>query len=419
MNGIWGSRARRSSSGSAGPTLTVLTNIPTPYRAAFFAELDHLLRECGGRLRVLYCAETERGRKWVFDDSTRHGTVMPGFSHYVRGVAFHVNPSAIRWIRAQRPDWLLVAGSWNTPTMLMVSAAERGRTPRIFWSEGHAEAVLHPGGWIARLRRLVLGSFDGFAVPNERSEDFVRTQIKGDVPVIRLPNSVDESFFDRRLVDVGAVRARLGFDDSVRLVAIVASLEPRKRVVESVRAFGRLDPNVRMNVRLVVVGTGSLLPEVELAAASIEGVSLLGHLEAEGVRDVLAAADGFLLASSYDPNPLSVLEAALCGCFVMVADSVGNSEELARESGIVFSGQDAGGIVDAIQVALDKFCRLSREEIRSAADRGRHHALANCSRRSVARGLLDGLSLNWPLVRTDPSPVGSGASRSAGEPGKL
>ena len=45
---------------------------------------------------------------------------------------------------------------------------------RVFWSEGHAAAVLHPSGLVAWARRRAYRSYDAFAVPNARSADWAR-----------------------------------------------------------------------------------------------------------------------------------------------------------------------------------------------------------------------------------------------------
>ena len=47
--------------------LVLLTNIPTPYRAAFLDTLSDELGHAGIELRVAYCALTEPNRTWSVD----------------------------------------------------------------------------------------------------------------------------------------------------------------------------------------------------------------------------------------------------------------------------------------------------------------------------------------------------------------
>ena len=374
----------------------MLTNIPTPYRVAFFDTLGTELAVAGGRLEVFYCADTEPGRQWKFNDDTRGGTRIPGASPRIRGDAFHLNPTATVHIRKVDPDWLLVGGSWNTPTMIAVSALERRRVPRVFWSEGHMAAVRHRSGPIARARALVLNSFDGFAVPNQRSEDFIRTQTRRSQPIVRLPNTVDEGFFDPTAVDTQSVRSRLGLPPGARVLVIVASLEPRKRVLESVQAFNTVAQSWP-DLHLVVVGSGPQKAEIEHAASGSLRVHFVGQREAEEVRDILASAEGFLLASSYDPNPLSVIEAALCGCFLMTTQAVGNSEELVHASGGTVISDAPGTDVGAeLALAIRAFALRSTEDISSSGLKTRQFALAHYTRKTVARSLITSLDRLWP-----------------------
>lgn len=150
-------------------SLVVLTNIPTPYRTAFFDALAEAAARAGKRFHVLYCAKTEPGRHWPYDPSKmRHAhTVLRGFHPSVAGTCAHLNPGVLAELNLLKPDTLIIAGAWNTPTMLVAGLNIYSPSPRrFFWSEGHADAALHKSGLIAWLRRRGYRTFDGFAVPN-------------------------------------------------------------------------------------------------------------------------------------------------------------------------------------------------------------------------------------------------------------
>lgn len=381
--------------------LVILTNIPTPYRTAFFDVLSMELNKRGGDLRIFYCATSERGRKWDPQSLLSHGTVMPGISPTLRGVTFHVNPSAARLIQETNPDWLLVAGSWNTPTMLNVLTRLRGKVPRIFWSEGHALAVRHDSGPIASLRRRVLRQFDGFAVPNSRSESFVVMETAQHPPIIRLPNTVDEGFFDPSFVDPATIRKRLGIPKDAIIVSTVASLDCRKRVLESAEAFAQLSPRQRDGMHFVIVGDGPLRGQIEMIASRSSNLHTLGHLEAKQVREVLVASDAFLLASSYDPNPLSVIEAALCGCHLITTESVGNADELVRPTGGTVVAEALGAnLVSTLKNAFSEFKEAAHQNAGSDRNQRRQYTLAHYSRSQVAADLCSNLVRTWPNTGT-------------------
>jgi glycosyltransferase involved in cell wall biosynthesis len=307
----------------------VLTNIPTPYRISFFEEVGGLLKELGGGATVLACSWSEPGRYWSPPDPSDQFSlvVMPGLHPHIADATLHWNPTVSWAIRESQPRWLLVAGAWLTPTMLQAVMTRSRSVPTIFWNEGHGQAVRHPRGIIRQLRSRALGMYDGFAVPNARSERFVREQAGDSKVVIELPNCVSEDGFSAPRGERSQYRAALGLPDQ-RTVLIPAALEPRKGTLAVLQAWELLDRSITTRMNLVFLGTGSLRSVVDSYSRSHESIVCAGHRAPDEVADFYRAADGVLLASTYDPNPLSLIEAARSGCTLMATKAVGNSSEL-------------------------------------------------------------------------------------------
>ena len=325
-------------------SLVILTNIPTPYRTAFFEALAEVMAPLGRRFHVLYCAKTEPGRHWPYDASKmRHPhTVLRGFHPSIGGIHAHLNPGVLAELNLLRPDTLLVAGSWNTPTMLLAGQLLPWSNTRLFfWSEGHADAVLHKGGLIAWLRRRIYRNFDGFAVPNQKSAEWALAQSGGPRPIFTLPNAIDAKYFSRpsstsRL----EARRHLGLEAQGRVLVQVSALTARKGVLELAESFLALPPSARNGAKLLFVGDGDLRATLaSLALKSAGAIRLLGQLPPEEVRQVLWAADAFVLNTRLDPNPLSAIEAAAAGLPVVMSTAAGNVHEVveAPKSGFVIS----------------------------------------------------------------------------------
>jgi glycosyltransferase involved in cell wall biosynthesis len=325
-------------------SLVILTNIPTPYRTAFFDALAEEAARVGPRLHVLYCAKTEPGRlsRGLGDVYKRQHTVLRGFHPSVAGIHAHLNPGVLAALNRLKPDTLLVAGSWNTPTMLLASQLLPWPNTRLFfWSEGHADAALHKGGLIAWLRRRIYRNFDGFAVPNQKSAEWALSQSGAPRPIFTLPNAIDAKFFTRpsstsRL----EARRHLGIEEQGRVLVQVSALTARKGVVELAESFLALPPSVRHGAKLLFVGDGDLRTTLDsLATKSAGAIRLLGQLPPEEVRQVLWAADAFVLNTRLDPNPLSAIEAASAGLPVVMSTAAGNVHEVveAPKAGFVIS----------------------------------------------------------------------------------
>ena len=323
-------------------SLVVLTNIPTPYRTAFFDALAEAAACAGKRFHVLYCAKTEPGRHWPYEPAKmKHAhTVLRGFHASLTGISAHLNPGVLAELNLLKPDTLLIAGSWNTPTMLIAGLNIYSPAPRrFFWSEGHADAALHKSGLIAWLRRRVYRTFDGFTVPNAKSAEWAIAQAGSPRLIVTLPNAINAAFFKRPSADARSqARAKLGLPEKGRILVQVSALTERKGVLPLAESFLGLSAAEKSGAQLLFIGEGEQRAELESLAAGSEGAfRLLGQLPPEEVRQVLWAADAFVLNTRLDPNPLSAIEASAAGLPVVMSAAAGNIHEVveAADAGFV------------------------------------------------------------------------------------
>lgn len=316
-------------------SIVIIMNIPSPYRTAFFNILDQECKHRGIELTVFYCAISESDRHWSFDENEHkyRFEFLQGFHPYIVGIPFHINPSAFSKVRMIKPDIVLFGGSWNMPTNFIVRLAVCcSKTKKIFWSEGHVDAVRNPTGPVAWMRRFILRGFDSFAVPNKKSAEWIKIDLKSDKDIIMLPNTVQEDFFIRTKEDQKLVnRLSLGIPENEKLLVQVSQLESRKGIEELVNAFLCIDNHLISNTKLVLIGEGSLRKSIERKIRDYCGpgkVLITGHISQDKVRMWLHAADWFVLNTKFDPNPLSVIEASFSGISLLVSAKAGNSQEL-------------------------------------------------------------------------------------------
>ena len=338
-------------------SLVVLTNIPTPYRTAFFDALAEEAARVGKRFHVLYCAKTEPGRHWPYEPAKiKHAhTVLRGFHPSMTGIHAHLNPGVLAELNLLKPDTILIAGAWNTPTMLIAGLNVYSPPPRrIFWSEGHADAALHPGGPVAWMRRRVYRHFDAFAVPNVKSAAWALAQAGSSRPIVTLPNAIDAKFFTRPSAGTRAdARRKLGIEGEGRVLVQVSALTDRKGVLELADSFRALSPKERRGAKLLLVGEGGRRAELEAIAAKSGGtIRVLGQLPPEEVRQVLWAADAFVLNTRLDPNPLSAIEAAAAGLPIVMSAAAGNIREVVETPDTGFVIRDAADPAEALRVVL-------------------------------------------------------------------
>jgi glycosyltransferase involved in cell wall biosynthesis len=256
---------------------------------------------------------------------------------------------------------------------------------RFFWSEGHADAALHKSGLIAWLRRRVYRTFDGFAVPNAKSAEWAIAQAGSARPVVSLPNAINAAFFKCPSSDARSqARQKLGLPVEGKVLVQVSALTERKGVLPLAKAFLRLCDTDRAGACLVFVGEGQQRAELEgLAAQSAGAIRLLGQLPPEEVRQVLWAADAFVLNTRLDPNPLSAIEASAAGLPVLMSAAAGNIHEIVEAPNAGFVIRDPADPTEALRAVLSASDeQLAAMGARAAANAQRFDAM------TVARSLI-------------------------------
>lgn len=346
----------------------------------------------GISFHVLYCAQTEPDRHWPYEpEKMRHPhTVMSGFHPSFSGLHAHINPTLLSWLNKLNPDTLIVAGAWNTPTMLLAALDPLSSSKRkIFWSEGHAGAVLNKGGLIAWIRKAVYRLYDGFAVPNQQSAEWALAQVGSQRRCYDLPNSIDADFYTRPNEQARSEsRLKLGIQPGARVLVQVSALTRRKGAEDLAKAFLGLPLTERKGAQLLFVGTGDREHEVKtIASRSRVAIRVLGQLPPEQVREVLWAADGFVLNTRLDPNPLAVIEAAAAGLPIVLSRFAGNVREVVMNPEAGFVIHEPSNPTEALRAML----AASDLELALMGKRAAEVARNQFDARVVAKSLLSQL----------------------------
>jgi glycosyltransferase involved in cell wall biosynthesis len=162
------------------------------------------------------------------------------------------------------------------------------------------------------------------------------------------------------------IRASLGIPADAPLFVTVAGLHPYKNHAASIRAIA--SERLRSaGAHFLVAGDGAMRCALEQQARDLRVERVVHFL---GVRSdvarVLAAADVFVLPSTFEGNPLSVMEAMAAGKPV-VATAVGCVPELVcEEAGIVVPSGDEAALQEAM-TALAGDLALARRKGAAAA----------------------------------------------------
>ena len=328
--------------------ILVVTNIPTPYRIAFFNVLNNKLKEGSGALKVLYCAKNEPDRHWEIDlkEQNFEYRILNGQHLNAKGLYLHFNYDVLKETKSFSPNYILYAGSWNMPTVLLSVLYNKWfRKPikKIFWSEGHDGSILHKNGLIPIIRKYIQNKFDVFAVPNSRSEKYLFESLNLDIkPIVILPNTVDGTFYSKpeswSITDSNKIKEYFNIPVDSKLIIQVSQIEDRKGIVELVMFWDKLSNNQKENYHLVIVGEGSLKEKMiqKCKQESIQTIHFLGNQKKEQVRDLLFSSNIFLLLTKNDPNPLTLIEASFAKLPIITTKFAGNCNEIVtKNNGVV------------------------------------------------------------------------------------
>lgn len=210
--------------------------------------------------------------------------------------------------------------------------------------------VPRSGHWIQRLafKRGVLP----VAIAQEVADSLGCLYGVSGFPLI--PNGVPVEAYRWPSVDRRTWRGREGFATGDVLFVCVARLSPVKNPALLLESFAH-GPASDPRSHLLLVGEGELRPELE---RRIRALGLQGKVHLLGLRpdipEALNAADVFVLASGWEGNPLSVMEAMAAGKPV-VCTAVGGVPELVEDgrSGLLVPRGDAAAFSGAMSYLLE------------------------------------------------------------------
>lgn len=179
------------------------------------------------------------------------------------------------------------------------------------------------------------------------------------VPLARLavmPLGVDTAIFRRPPpAEIDRALARIGLTPGY--VLHLGNIEPRKNLVRLVRAYGRVDPALKREHPLVLVGGGGWNDEAitaDIAAAQLRGDSVLRVRTRVGDAELPALLSGAAVLaypSLYEGFGLVPLQAMACGTPVL-ASNVSAIPEVAGDAALLIDPLSEGEITGGLHALL-------------------------------------------------------------------
>lgn len=211
--------------------------------------------------------------------------------------------------------------------------------------------------WRTRVQRAI-HSTDAVITVSQSSADDV-AQVFGMDPALitTIPHGIDTDYFARPR----ALGERLQHLRSTPYVLYLGNIEPRKNLIELVRAFAL--PGLKdLGVKLVIAGKPAWNATEPMAAIESAGIEYLGFVDDDERVALMQHAALFAFPSLYEGFGFPVLEALASGTPVICSDR-GSLKEVAGPS-LLFEDTNAESIARGIAGALGS--SAATEQVREA-----------------------------------------------------
>ncbi|WP_306534120.1 glycosyltransferase family 4 protein [Geobacter sp.] len=368
-----------------------LTNMPTPYRTAFY---DELFRH-GLNFEVYYMREREADRSWKVDtDCMKHPfRIDSGYYRMIGRYHLHFNPRlVIELLLRQSGVEIIIGGSWNDIDVLLLVLFKRLgilKTRLHFWSEANYLTIGSRDDNIVKklLRSFVYNSSDGAQISSGKMTEitFEKWGFQGK-RFIPLPNTIEE---EKYRISEEEVELRYAEHDNPVFFMPMRLLENIKGIVNFFMAIG-VD-NIRKGV-FILAGDG---PDEDLVRGfirehGVEGhIRLLGFCDSDKVASLYKRASVFLLPSFSDASPLTLVEALIMRLPVLVSERCGNHFEAVVEgaNGFRFDPFDHGSIRSAFESML-----AAKERWRSMGEKSAELYRSTFQREVVIENFISALT---------------------------
>jgi glycosyltransferase involved in cell wall biosynthesis len=279
-----------------------------------------------------------------------------------------INPGLWTMVRQGGYDAVVAyTGYANASFWILAAASKIYRVPLLFGTDATSLKPRDGKRWKLAVKRFLLPAIFRLAnviiIPSEAGRQFILSLGIPESRIFLTPFATDNTWWRRRAAEVDrrAVRQKWNIPEEAVVTLFCAKLQPWKRPHDVLRAF--VNANVE-GTYLVFAGEGPLRTDLEAEAKSLgiaERVRFLGFVNQTGLPSVYRSADLFILPSEYDPCPVVVCEAMLCGCPAVLSDEIRGRFDLVKhgETGFIYPCGNIDALAKVLSNALADRVKLS------------------------------------------------------------
>ena len=275
--------------------------------------------------------------------------------HKRRGFDLRTYPKLIRLLHQIQPD---IVHTHQTVGRYVYPACVFARPPLVV----HTIHSVARGEIRSRLgRRLQAWAYQWGVLPVTIAEEVSRTfrQEYRREPAALIPNGIPTSRYKRDEAARQAWRAQEGIEPDTIVLVCIAGLRPQKNHIGLLHTYAQLERTAHNAILLLVGPPDSRDSEyTESLYALVRELGIAQRVRFLGARSdvpaILNASDVFVLASHYEGNPLSVMEAMAAG-LPPVCTAVGGVPELIQHghTGFLVPPNNQAALSQTLQLLIE------------------------------------------------------------------
>lgn len=353
-----------------------LTNLPSPYRVAFYSELG---KHCDLTVVFERAGSAERDKSWQqYTFEHFNGIVLNSLSISVdKSLAFGVG----KYIDTSY-DYVVVS-NFLTPTgMLAIQKLRRKKIPYYLESDG---GFYHPTNpLLAALKTHFIKGAAGYFSTGDAHDEYYTAFGADKEKLIRYPFSSVRA--DEILPAVPTaeekreLRKTLGMDPERPTLVTVGQFIPRKGFDVLLKALGQTDPAI---AAYVIGGKPTEEYEALVQEHGLKQVHFVDFLSRQEIGNYFKAADFFVLPTRYDIWGLVINEAMAYGLPVITTDRC--------LAGLTLVEDGVGGYI----VPTEQVAPLSEKIARLAADEALRHTMAQRNLDTITHHTIESMAARY------------------------
>lgn len=311
--------------------------------------------------------------EWVKDDCRPDGFPFHA-EKFIGPAAFAFSPALKRQLLAQSsfPGIIHSHGLWMYPGHAARKSAAKNSSRLVISPHGMLEPwALNHSSWKKKWAERLFESKNLHeahclhALCQAEAENFRRYGLKN--PIAIIPNGVDPE--EPGSTNGDAIAEKFPAIKGRRRILFLSRLHSKKGLTNLLQAWKKAAPEFA-DWQLLIAGSGDPAYENELRNLSGDLISkksvvFLGPIYGQDKKQILGAADVFILPSFSEGFSMAILEAAAAGLPVLLTPEC-NFPELARANAALEISADAAGIEQGIRRILG----LSPQEMKAMGQRG-------------------------------------------------